>query len=435
MFQSFFLFYLKWYNNDMELYRNNIDIYNPKKEASSEKEDVLDVRQKIESEMQSVQILKNEDDKLITLDGLESEYQDEQTYKYINTPTFKSWYHGQLTERNEPISLYHATGDYFDKFDPEKMYSGRGFLNIGAGFYIGYNRNLDLYIKIAKGKMPKDEIRQKKILDIDDEITHLRSELNILREKHEAISLPILSEWEILETNKSKLEDQMNSFSDKLDHDYIELIRFEGKELSFVDKVKLYFDENKKEFHNIFLEFKKLELLSEKNRKFFKKNHDNYLFEVNKIRETIEEKQKEIKGLMPKGVMLEVFANVSNILDFNDPINEAKLVEVKKVLKNSSYDESLLDKYLTEEGVYNGESLYKALTRIITGQELKHHLDLKENEKQVDTRPVSDFLSKNKIYDASRYTVLEHTYTAPFGQKTLIVYDTNDLLILPETKE
>ena len=133
---------------------------------------------------------------------------------------------------------------------------------------------------------------------------------------------------------------------------------------------------------------------------------------------------------------------MKNFLVFN-PTKRNKKIVIKNgnipiqriTLKNSSYDESLLDKYLTEEGVYNGESLYKALTRIITGQELKHHLDLKENEKQVDTRPVSDFLSKNKIYDASRYTVLEHTYTAPFGQKTLIAYDTNDLLILPETKE
>jgi len=425
------------YNCNMENRNHILDNKEQVPNNFEDKEDVLAVKEKIKQELESVKILKNNEGKLLTLEGLESEYQDEEVYKFINTPTFKSWYHGATTERGEPVSFWHTASEAFDKFDPNLIGSSRGFANLGAGFYLSPEQgDREIYLKIAKQKMPHDEEKKLAILNHRDNKGHLSNEIRIINEKLINLRDVSLASYEKYNNELKEWIDKINIFTSKNEgftYDNPTLESFDIKEPSLFLKMKLLFDTELKNIIDLKLKIKKILERKDSEMKVFKEKENELYSEKKSLEQKYQKEIQQIDNLIPKGVDLRIFTNVKSILNFNEPVDHDKLSLIKNKLKEKGFDPTQLDQYLAKKD--SGEMLYNGLAKIITGKEFKHHLSLEEGEKQVDTKPVSAFLSENSFYDATLYTVLIHTHTAPFGQKTMVVYNTNDLLIVPDDKK
>lgn len=413
---------------DSEKYTTpNLNTFTAKAEGTpSDREDVFIVKEKIKQELESVKILKNDEGEILTAEGLKSEYQDEEVYRFINTPTFKSWYHGATTERGEPVSLWHATSEKFDKFDPNLIASSRGFANLGAGFYLSFNKeDKDVYLQIAKNKTPKDVEKQLAILKHKENDLHFFNKLQIIQEKirnvvdaclvcHEKFDME-LKEW-IEQINAITLKRESIAYVDIKKEDV------DIKEPSLLEKAKLLlFDTELKKLIDLKLKIKAILERKEIEIGVFDKEEKQLRKEKEILEQRKEEERRQISNLMPKGVILQTFANVKNILNFNEPVDQEKLILIKKKLKENGFDSAQLDSYLAE--INSGERLYNGLTKVITGKEFKLPRYLEQGEKQIDTRPTSAFLLENNFYDANLYAIPR------FGEKTLVVYDANDVMI------
>ena len=408
---------------------SNLNIFDTQtEETPSDKEDVFIVKEKIKQELGSVKILKNDEGEILTAEGLKSEYQDEEVYRFINTPTFKSWYHGATTERGEPVSLWHATSEKFDKFDPNLIASSRGFANLGAGFYLSFNKeDKDVYLRIAQTKTPRDSEKQLAILKHKENELHFFNELQIVQEKIRNVVDACLACHEKFDAELKEWVEKINAITSERENITYADIKKEDvdiKEPSLLEKAKLLlFDAELKKLIDLKLKIK--EILERKEIEIeigvFDKEEEELRKEKKILEQKKAEERRQINDLMPKGVILQTFANVKNILNFNEPVDQEKLTLIKKKLKENGFDPTQLDPYLAKNN--SGETLYNGLTKVITGKEFKLPRYLEPEEEQADTRPTSAFLLENNFYDANLYAIPR------FGEKTLVVYDANDVMI------
>ena len=95
-----------------------------------------------EKELESIQLNKDSDGKILAPNGKISNIQNERLAKTIRTKAFKDWFGDSkvVDENGEPLVVYHGTGSDFDIFDK----SGRGSGASAAGIGHWFSENSDL---------------------------------------------------------------------------------------------------------------------------------------------------------------------------------------------------------------------------------------------------------------------------------------------------
>jgi hypothetical protein len=252
--------------------------------------------------------------------------------KLQNTKTFKDWYHGPVDDKGNPKMFWHSTGDYFLKFNPDFMYRGRGFLNLGAGFYLGEDKTpLSFYKDIAKQKIPDDENRKIKIENLNTRMSriqsiasHMKKKASVETNQEYKLIEALLSEEEILRKDRLDFIKENPNYTN---YAYDESISQLKKRY-----LKRIFDNTYRKIYELHSHGEELRAKRNVQYKIASEKEGKLKKIVEKEKNLLNKLRSVIDSLMPEGATLRCYANIDKILDFNESVDKTVITNIRQAL-------------------------------------------------------------------------------------------------------